>query len=187
MTTNATAILRKEHEAILHMLDVTDEVVRRIDAGDRIPPETLTDLLEFFRQFADRCHHGKEEDLLFPLLEAKGMPREEGPIGVMLVEHDQGRSLVRQMAGAAQNYTDDLGGAGELWADAARSYSTLLRQHIHKENDVLFMVADNLLSDEDQAKLAAEFEKAEIEKMGPGTHERLHELMDRLMAEVLPS
>ena len=57
----ATGVLRKEHDAILRMLDVTEEVARQLDRGARVAPETLAGLLEFFRLFADRCHHGKEE------------------------------------------------------------------------------------------------------------------------------
>ncbi len=181
----ATAILRKEHDAILRMLDVTDEVVQQLERAQRVAPATLAGVLEFFRLFADRCHHGKEEDLLFPLLERKGIAYEGGPIGVMLHEHEQGRSLVRQMGDALDAYGSGQAQAGARWADAARSYAALLRQHIDKENNVLFMMAENLLSAAEQAELAAAFEKVEEEKMGAGTHERLHALMDKLCAEVL--
>ena len=181
----ATAILRQEHDAILRMLDVTDAIVQQLERNQRVAPETLAGVLEFFRLFADRCHHSKEEELLFPLLERKGMAREGGPIGVMLHEHEQGRSLVRQMGDAADAFSNGMPGAGTRWADAARSYAALLRQHIDKENNVLFMMAENVLSAAEQTELAAAFEKVEEEKMGAGTHERLHALMDKLCAEVL--
>lgn len=183
--TTATAILRKEHDAILRMLDATEEVVRLLYRGERVVPEILAGLLEFFRLFADRCHHGKEEDLLFPLLERKGLARAAGPIGVMLDEHEQGRSLVREMGAAAEAYGKGDSEAGQRWAQAGRAYATLLRQHIHKENNVLFMVAENLLSEAEQGNLAREFEKVEEEKMGAGTHERLHVLMDKLATQIL--
>lgn len=184
--TTATAILRKEHDAILRMLDATDEAARRLGSGQRVDPQTLAGLIEFFRLFADRCHHGKEEELLFPLLEKRGLPRAGGPIGVMLFEHDQGRSFVRQMVEAAEAYGGGASDAGHRWAEAARGYTTLLREHINKENNVLFMVAENLLSDAEQQELATAFEKVEVERMGVGTHERLHALMDKLVAELLP-
>ena len=149
-------------------------------------PEKLASLLEFFRLFADRCHHGKEEDLLFPLLQAKGMPRDGGPIGVMLAEHDQGRSLVKQMAEASEAYKTKVSGAGGRWAEAARGYCALLRGHIDKENDVLFVMAERLLSPGEQGELAEGFEKIVVEKMGAGTHERLHAMMDKMVAEFLP-
>jgi len=182
----ATAVLRKEHEAILKMLAVTEEVARRLEGGEQTAPETLANLLEFFRLFADKCHHGKEEDLLFPQLEKKGMPRAGGPIAVMLAEHNQGRALIRQMAQAADAYSRQPEKAGPAWAEAARGYTSLLRAHIEKENHVLFFMAERMLTPSEQAELAEGFEKIEVEKMGAGTHERLHAMMADLIKEILP-
>ena len=75
----ATKVLRHEHEAILKILDVTEKVANRLERGEAVRQEVLANLQEFFRLFADQCHHGKEEDLLFPLLEQKGIPRTGGP------------------------------------------------------------------------------------------------------------
>ena len=180
-----TGILRKEHDAILKMLTATEAAAHRIQSGGTVPTETLEGLIEFFRLFADRCHHGKEEDLLFPLLQEKGMPRAGGPIGVMLAEHDQGRSLIKQMADASEAYQAGATGSGSPWAEAARGYCTLLRGHIDKENDVLFVMAERMLSPAEQGELAESFEKIEVEKMGVGTHERLHAMMDNMVKEFL--
>jgi len=181
----ATAILRKEHDAILKMLGATEEAIRRLDSGGTVKPETLEGLLEFFRLFADKCHHGKEEDLLFPLLESRGMPRLGGPTGVMLHEHEQGRALIKRMVEATE--ACKRGEKAEAaWAEAARGYTALLRQHIDKENNILFVMAENMLTAEEQRQLAADFERLEIEKMGAGTHERLHASMDKLVAELTP-
>ena len=183
----ATQMLRKEHDAILRMLDATERAAQLLDRAGPVKPDTLTGLLEFFRLFADRCHHGKEEDLLFPLLEKKGVPREGGPIGVMLFEHDQGRSLIQQMAESAEAYGRGDAPAGARWAGAARQYAELLREHINKENNILFVMAERLLTESEQRELAGAFENLEVEKMGAGTHERLHALMDKLVAEISSS
>jgi hemerythrin-like domain-containing protein len=182
----ATAVLRKEHEAILKMLAVTEEVARRLEGREQIGSETLANLLEFFRLFADKCHHGKEEDLLFPELEKKGMPRTGGPIWVMLAEHEPGRKLIQQMAEATQAYPNQPETAGAAWAQAARGYVALLRAHIDKENNVLFVMAERMLTSDEQTALAEGFEKIEVEKMGAGTHERLHAMTARLIREILP-
>jgi hemerythrin-like domain-containing protein len=183
--TKATSVLRHEHEAILKMLDVADEVSRRVERGIAIAPDVFTGLVEFFRLFADKCHHGKEEDLLFPAMEGKGVPRHGGPVGVMLIEHEQGRARVKEMAAVSEEIANGNTAAAVRWVPAARGYSDLLRAHIQKENNVLFVMAERILSDDEQAELSRGFEKVEIDKMGPGTHERLHALMDRLVAEIL--
>ena len=180
----ATETLRKEHDAILRMLDASDEVANRLQRDEQVAPEVLGGLLEFFQLFADRCHHGKEEDLLFPLLEKKGLPRSGGPLAVMLHEHTLGRALVRQMAQATQEFAAGQPVAGRRWAEAAREYGGLLRAHIQKENNILFVMAERMLSDEEQTGLTEAFEKVEDEKMGPGTHERLHGVMAHILSEV---
>jgi len=182
----ATGILRDEHKAISKMLDTAEEVSERLKKGVVISPEILSGLLEFFRTFADRCHHGKEEDCLFPLLEQRGLPREGGPIGVMLHEHGEGRELIRVMGETACQFAGGQKEAGLRWADAALAYVVLLRNHIAKENDILFVMADRFLSEADQTKMVGDFERIETEKLGAGTHERLHTLMDKLYREVFP-
>ena len=180
----ATDTLRREHEAILEMLAACEEAARKIQAGIYVPPEILSGLLEFFQLFADRCHHGKEEDCLFPLLEQKGMPRRAGPIAVMLYEHEQGRALVRQMKSVSEAYTERQTEAASLWVQSALGYVTLLRSHIEKENNVLFRMAESILSESEQAELSRKFDSVEAEKMGEGTHERLHLRMHELLSQI---
>ncbi len=155
----ATAILRKEHDTILRVLDATEEVARQLDRGEPVAPETLTRLLEFFRQFAEQAHLGKEEGLLFPLLEKKGMSRTSVPIGMMMAEHQQGRLLLKLMDELADAYSSGSAEAGYRWAETARIYTVMLRFHIEVENKVLFLMAESLLTEDEQEELAATFEQ----------------------------
>src|SRR3990170_8726435 len=93
----ATSRLREEHE---HILEIAAALATLIDAADagRWDVDAFADCVTFIRLFADACHHGKEENLLFPELEKGGMPRDQGPIAVMLSEHQQGRAYARHMA-----------------------------------------------------------------------------------------
>lgn len=178
----ATQVLRDEHDAILEMLTVAERVGAQLEHGEPVPPATLSGILEFLRLFADTCHHGKEEDLLFPLLEKKGMPRQGGPIGVMLHEHDTGRALIRQMRDASEKYAQGDREAGTAFARATSGYIALLREHIYKENNILFMMAERMLSEDEQQELKREFDRVESEKLGSGTRERLLSLLQELSA-----
>ncbi len=182
---SATSILRNEHTAILAMLDAAEEAARRAEEGKVPNAQTLNGLLEFFKVFADRCHHAKEEQLLFPALERKGMPKNGGPIGVMLYEHEKGRALIRQMSDCAKAAASGDMQAAQTWAASVRSYATLLRSHIAKENDILFVMAERVLSDAEQGDLARAFDKLEKEEIGEGTHDRLHESIRKLSSELL--
>ena len=137
-------------------------------------------MIEFFTTFVDRCHHGKEEELLFPALEEIGVSRQGGPIGVMLKEHQQGRDRVANMKAALVRYWEGDRGAAVDFVHHARAYITLLNQHIDKENNVLFVLADNNLSEEKQMELWEGFETIETQKIGPGKHEGFHQMIESL-------
>ena len=92
---------------------------------------------------------------------------------------------VREMAAAAEEAAAGKQGACGRWLSAAQAFSSLLRGHISKENHVLFVMAERMLSESEQSELAGAFERVEVEKMGAGTHERLHGVMDRLVAGIL--
>jgi hemerythrin-like domain-containing protein len=178
----ATEILRHEHDAVAKMLELTDELADRLDCGQPVSPDVLDKIIEFFRVFVDQCHHSKEEDLLFPLLEAKGMPRAGGPLAVMLAEHEQGRRLISEMIHAADDYRLAVEGSGCRWASSARGYTELLHAHLNKENNVLFVVAERVLTPEEQTSLAERFERLEVEKVGAGRHEQIHAMMAELLS-----
>src|SRR5512147_1720406 len=89
--------LKDEHEGILLMLVILGKACAKLEKQQKVDLNHLEQMVDFFKIFADKCHHGKEEDLLFPEMEKAGIPKERGPIGVMLVEHGKGRDYVRGM------------------------------------------------------------------------------------------
>lgn len=155
----ATEVLMKEHESILEMLNVVEVVCQRLENNEKVDPEHLSGIIHFIQGFADKCHHAKEEDLLFIELETSGLSRDSGPLGVMLHEHDEGRFFVRGMKEAADRMASGDTTVVSRFVENARGYAMLLNNHIYKENNILFPMADAHLSDEQQKKLEVEFEK----------------------------
>jgi len=176
-------VLMHEHRVIEHGLSVLEAVADHLERGESVPTDKVAALLDFFRVFADQCHHGKEEGMLFPELEAKGIPKEGGPIGVMLIEHEEGRELQRRMRGATSNLADEAN--RQQFVTAAREYINLLRQHIWKEDNVLFKMAEQVLTETEDEQLTERFERHEREQIGEGIHERYHHLVHELESEFL--
>ena len=143
-------VLMDEHRVIEKVLDALETA-----ADLEVRPDFYDRALEFCTAFADACHHAKEEDRLFPLLEERGIPREQGPVGVMCHEHVQGRAYVQQMRDAAA------AGDYDRVRRVSLMYVGLLRDHIQKEDNVLFAIARDVLGREDLERLAAEFAAAE--------------------------
>lgn len=177
-----TQVLRSEHEVILRVLAALEVQLDRVSKGATPDSEALRETLEFLRGFADICHHGKEEDLLFPALDLAGLPREGGPVGVMMEEHVEGREYIRGMDEGVRGLAGDPAPARTRILDNGWAYIQLLRSHIHKENEVLFPMADRLLDADSLHGLTHRFEDAEA-AMGPGTHERYLALAAKLEAK----
>ncbi len=176
----ATEELMHEHDAILLMLTILDEICVNIERGAEPPLNDIGRILDFLKTFVDGCHHSKEEGHLFPVLESAGIPREHGPIGVMLSEHELGRKHIRAMVDAAGRLNSGDKGASKDFVSAARAYGNLLRIHITKENNVLFPLADLRIDDATQTDLLRAFERIETEKVGAGKHEQYHALLKEL-------
>lgn len=176
----ATQDLIAEHEAVLLALDLLARVEDALGAGRADAPQHLQELLDFLTGFVDLCHHGKEEDVLFPELERRGVPREGGPIGVMLAEHEAGRGHVRAMADGLARLRAGEPSAVDAIRQHAAAYRALLRSHIGKENGVLFPMADRLVPHDAAETMFERFEEIERDRVGAGRHEAFHAMLHRL-------
>jgi len=180
----ATEILSSEHRVIERVITALETAAGRLDAGQTVRPGFFLDAADFIKGFADGCHHRKEEGVLFKAMSARGVPVQGGPIGVMLYEHEQGRAFTRGMRAAAERMQ-----AGEADARAdllanVTGYAQLLRQHIQKEDHVLFPLADRVIPAAQHATLLADFETVEHEETGAGVHEKYLALAEKLEQEV---
>ena len=173
----ATDVLKREHRIIERVLLAVEKLTKISGA---IPVEPWEKAIDFIRNFADKCHHLKEEGLLFPALEEHGIPREGGPIGMMLMEHEEGRGYVRAMAAALSGAKQDPAAAKTKLDENARAYVRLLKQHILKEDEILFNLADDVLKPEEQKELLREFEEHEAREIGPGVHEKYLKIAQEL-------
>jgi hemerythrin-like domain-containing protein len=149
----ATQNLENDHVSILKLIDVMNIMVKLPDAN----VSHLEEVVELIRKFADGLHHAKEENLLFPLMAEKGFSMQQGPIAVMLMDHEQGRAFVRGMADQIQFYKVGQLNALNLVYANMNGYSELLSNHIAKENNILFRMADNAFTTVDQHSLMEQF------------------------------
>jgi len=160
--------LLEEHKVILEVIDALKKFTVRMEAGGALPPKIMEDILDVIMNFADKCHHGKEENVLFPLLQKKPV-KDKNMVSVLLKEHEQGRAFVRMMKNGKKD--EVLKGAHGYWE--------LLVKHIIKENR-FFKECDALLSDEERKMLLDGFERIELEVMGEGKHEYYHKKAEEI-------
>ena len=180
-----TEDLIHEHEAIKKMLGIMDKISENIKNNKEVDTNDIEDIIEFLKTFADKCHHGKEENALFPALVLAGIPKENGPIGVMLHEHTLGRGYIKEIETSTEDFKAGNSNSIQLIANSLLSYVNLLQNHIQKEENVLFKMADKVLSNQVQDDVYEQFEKIEEEVVGHGIHEQFHELLNNLKSKYL--
>ncbi len=176
-------MLRAEHQVILRVIGVMSRLVERSKAGEGFETDALNKCVAFLKYFADACHHAKEEDLLFPVLEERGIPREGGPIGVMLHEHTIARKLTQAMADGLEAFAGGDGAGQNAVQVAAEQYVDLLTNHIDKEDNVLYVMGDQCMTAEDQASLGEKFCEVGCRAFGGKKREELERMADELESE----
>lgn len=180
---SATSDLQSEHIGVSRMMSIMEHMALQTRAGQ--PPKSgdLAQAIEFLRVFVDKCHHTKEEQLLFPAIHDAGMTSVDEVVAVLLADHVKGRALVARIAAATHLLAEGDESASTELADAMAEYTTLLRAHIRREENDCFAPADRELPATAQHELAEGYERVEREVIGEGVHDGFHMLLDRLAAD----
>jgi len=188
----ATEILMQEHRVIESVLDTLQTAAESAAAGGNaargpsaLRPTFFSDAADFIKGFADGCHHHKEEGVLFKSMADNGFPTQGGPVAMMLHEHEMGRQYTRAMRAAAEKWAQGDESAREQVVENALGYVALLRQHIMKEDTILFPMADRAIPRGKHDDVLTGFEKVEHEETGEGIHEKYLALAERLRSEAL--
>lgn len=175
-------MLEEEHHFIQKVVGAMAILAERLETDHEVNTETLHSIVEFMRTFADRCHHGKEETHLFPVLERKGVPVRGCPMGVLIAEHQRGRALVTGLATAAETYAKGGPSAKKALVESLRGLTDLYPNHIWKEDYLLFPMTNKILSPEEQRQLHEKFEMVE-KAIGMDVHQRFQQVAEKLERE----
>jgi len=162
----STTSLRRDHDLIDKVIKSMETTIQLLESGKKIPESILVPVIDFSKNFTDVCHHSKEEKSLFPALERAGMPTHMGPIAKMLMEHEVTRKIGNKIEESSKNYfkTDD---ASQLISDM-KEYVEHVTEHLWKENNRLFMMADARLQNVSQQvdEELNQIEKIKLDEIG---------------------
>ncbi len=172
----AVDTLGEEHNAVLVVLSRLKQAARAAAEGQEVPADVFIDIGEFLSVFVDRCHHAKEEAVIFPLLREQG---DNSLVDRLAADHETGRHLAAELARTIENYIPGNADAGQRLAQAVEAYSNLLEQHIQDETELLFPAMIRLRREAD-LQIVRACDRIEVEEIGEGTHERFHAMIDSL-------
>ncbi|MDD4991942.1 MAG: hemerythrin domain-containing protein [Paludibacter sp.] len=180
----AIDILVKEHDSILKVIEITQTILNTTDKST-VKLDHVEQIIDFIKNFADKYHHLKEEDVLFMEMERHGMPRDGGPIGVMLYEHDEGRKYIKQAVEAIGQLKLGNDEAFEQIKENLLNYCTLLTNHIAKENNILYPMAERLLPADVKSAMTENFEETNLTTVDNEYFDKYMKLVDELSAVYL--
>lgn len=177
MKTNVTRVMVEEHQLILRMIALVEQNAARLEAGRFCNWNFFLDAVDFIRNYADRFHHAKEEDVLFRALVNNGMPEKQSPIEAMHIEHEQGRAHVRTIEAAAKRALNGEPGQEAIIVAHARGYAALLRGHIDKEDTILYPLSERILPEEVREGMLRAY--ADAESRTPGLAAKYQQMVAR--------
>lgn len=170
-------VLMAEHRCIERMLKVLTVVAEQVEV--EVDFDSFEKAIDFIQNFSDKFHHAKEEGEFFPLIESKGIPKESGPIAMMLQEHDIGRNYVKGLVDSLSKYKEGDKSQSTAISSNAQGFVNLLAEHIMKEDNILYPMGNQVISDQDRSSLIQRFN--EIAKdAGEGVPEKYHKLVNDL-------
>jgi len=179
----STASLRRDHDLIEKVIKAMESTIQLLNDGKQIPESILLPVIDFSKNFTDVCHHSKEENSLFPALEQAGMPRNMGPIAMMLIDHERSREIGKEMENSAKDYISS-GNSTKLISDM-QQYVEHITEHLWKENNKLFMMAEARLQyvAKKVDKELNDIEELKLKETGK-TREHYEQLAETLIRDV---
>ena len=176
---SAIGMLEEEHKVILRMVKVLNAMHKRLESGGSVDTATLREVVDFFRAFADKGHHAKEEDVLFPTLEKNGVRSQGCPIGTLTGEHKQGRALMTALTDAIDKYAKGNPTAKGSISAVLKGAIDLYTDHIWREDYLLFPMTEKVLPKPELDALTMRFKEVET-KFGSDFHNRYEEIVKKL-------
>ena len=160
---SAIAMLTHEHKLIMKVVNALGAISNDLAHGSSVSSEKLHEIVRFLREFADKCHHAKEEDILFPEMAKHGVPETGCPLAALRLEHVHARQLVAQLSTRTQAYARREAGAANALMAVITDIGNLYSSHIWKEDNMVFPMVDRLFPPQDIEHLFQRFEQAEVE------------------------
>ena len=153
--TNITKTLSEEHKHIIAVAQALQKECSALENGKAVDHIFFEKTIDFIRNYADKFHHAKEEEILFKELCKETTEMHCNPTTQMLYEHDLGRTFVKELeAGINEDNKNKV-------IENGHRYAQLIQEHIFKEDNILYPMADDALSPKIQKELEEKAKAAE--------------------------
>ena len=176
----ATENLIKEHRKINELLNIMSKIANRIKSKDVFYPSDVDEIVDYLVILIDKSHHGKEDEVFYPELILSGVPKEKAPLSMIDYEHTLAKRYLNDITGCVVNCKIGNDFSGELLADSMTKYVVVIQNHIQREEETIFPIADKVFSVEQQAEITKRFENIEAQAISYNFSDRFNQLLNKL-------
>lgn len=174
-----------EHKAIKLMLNVMSNISKSIKDKKVFYTNDVEKIVDFLFVYVDKCHRNKEEAVFYPALIMTEYPADKMPVGLIINEHSIGKGYLDEIVCCVENCKIGSIFSGERIADCIANYVQLIRNHIKKEENDYFPIANKALSDEAQDEISKQFKIINDEFVGLDIHTRYDELLKSMESKYI--
>lgn len=147
-----------EHRLIMRMIHLIDNQVKKLEIGTIVNQSFIDAAIDFIRTYADRTHHGKEENILFRDLSNKNLSEtDKEMMDELIQEHNVGRDTVAALTKAANEYKNGDTSALPSIIRSFKKFVAFYPLHIEKEEKIFFPASTVYFSESEQESMIAEF------------------------------
>lgn len=175
-----TENLTKEHKKINELLDIMSKIALKIKSNDVFYPNDVEEIVDYLIIIIDNNHHGKEDGVFYPELISSGIPKETAPLSIINYEHTTAKRYLKDISSCVVNCKIGNDFSGELLADSLTNYVTVTKNHIQREEEIVFPIANEVLSVEKQNEILQRFDEIEQRNISNSFNDHFNKLLNKL-------
>lgn len=169
-----------EHREISELLNIMSVIADNIKSKDVFYPNDIDEIIDYLIILLDKSHHGKEEEVFYPELILSGIPKEKAPLSIINYEHMLAKRYLNEISSCVVNCKIGIDFSGELLADSLTNYVVVIQNHIQREEEIVFPLANEAFSIEKQNEIAQKFEEIEQKNITRNFNEHYNRLLNKL-------
>jgi hemerythrin-like domain-containing protein len=169
-----------EHKEICELLNIMSVIAENIKSKDVFYPNDVDEIIDSMIILLDKSHHGKEEDVFYPELILSGILKEKAPLSINNNEHMLAKRYLNEISSCVVNCKIGIDFSGELLADSLANCVDVIHNHIQREEEIVFPLANEAFSIEKQNEIYKKFEDIEQKNIRHNFNDHLNKLVNNL-------
>ena len=169
-----------EHREISELLNIMSIIADNIKSKDVFYPNDVEEIIDYLIIILDKSHQDKEDEVFYPELIMSGVPNDKAPLSIVNYEHTLAKHYLNEISSCVVNCKIGNDFSGDLLADSLTNYVIVIQNHIQREEEIVFPMANEVLSEEKQNEISQKFEDIEQKNKTHNFTDHFKNLLNKL-------